>query len=274
MLDFLLIGFGDLNTGLARRLSLAGYRWQALRRQNTQIEGVHSQDVSRPWSRSWQARVVVACISSSGRQPEDYQNSYLAVARGIGQALASGKLSCEAILWVSSTSVWGQSGTLDEHSPSQPASPTAQVLLQAEQCIEQLACPSLILRFSGLYGPGRHWLLRQWQLGHLHQSPIMTNRLHRQDAQRALMFLAEKLLQGQRLAPLYIATDQNSCTQHELAVFFDQRIKGMAAESQLSDVPWQGKKLSHQALADLGFEWQYPSYRQGYLEIIEEWLKI
>jgi len=63
---------------------------------------------------------------------------------------------------VSSTSVYGQSEGewVDEDSIAQPDNVTGQLIRQAEQKLMDLAPGNIVVRFSGIYGPGREYLLR------------------------------------------------------------------------------------------------------------------
>ncbi len=77
-------------------------------------------------------------------------------------------------VYASSTGVYGQSQGewVDEDSPTEPSSVSGQVCLDAEQlALSTQGSAATILRFSGLYGPGR--LLRKGSL--LGGEPIVGN---------------------------------------------------------------------------------------------------
>lgn len=62
------------------------------------------------------------------------------------------------LIYVSSTSVYGQSHEewIDESSPCFPSTDSGEICLDAEQLVEDFACPqNSILRLSGIYGPQR-----------------------------------------------------------------------------------------------------------------------
>jgi nucleoside-diphosphate-sugar epimerase len=65
------------------------------------------------------------------------------------------------ILYVSSSSVYGQTdgGWVDEDSPTEPQEEAGKVVLAAEQILRAKVPGAMVLRFSGIYGPGR--LLRR-----------------------------------------------------------------------------------------------------------------
>ncbi|HET6328808.1 MAG TPA: SDR family oxidoreductase [Planctomycetaceae bacterium] len=83
--------------------------------------------------------------------------------RGLANVLENLPSSVRRLCYVSSTSVYGQDEGewVDETSETTPANEDGQIVLAAEQTVRQL-CPAgvaTVLRFSGIYGPGR--LLRR-----------------------------------------------------------------------------------------------------------------
>lgn len=80
---------------------------------------------------------------------------------GLGAAL--GRLADRAgrLVYASSTGVYGQDdgGWVDEDSPTDPTHESGRVVLDAETMLKEAAArlglPVVIVRFSGLYGPGR-----------------------------------------------------------------------------------------------------------------------
>ena len=64
-------------------------------------------------------------------------------------------------VYVSSSSVYGQHDGewIDETSPTEPEEPAGQVVLEAESLLRARLPSAIVLRFSGIYGPGR--LLRR-----------------------------------------------------------------------------------------------------------------
>jgi nucleoside-diphosphate-sugar epimerase len=62
------------------------------------------------------------------------------------------------LLFISSTSVYGQTGGEEVHedSPTYSDEPAGRVLIKAEELLREVWWPdSVILRFAGIYGPGR-----------------------------------------------------------------------------------------------------------------------
>src|SRR5256886_16983899 len=62
-------------------------------------------------------------------------------------------------LYVSSTSVYGQRDgeEVDETSATEPVEESGRVVLEAESVLRSVCPEAVVLRFAGIYGPGR-WL--------------------------------------------------------------------------------------------------------------------
>ncbi len=67
------------------------------------------------------------------------------------------RLRCERFVYVSSTGVYGQTdgSEVDEDSPAEPVEESGKVVLAAERVVRERLPAATILRFAGLYGPGR-----------------------------------------------------------------------------------------------------------------------
>jgi nucleoside-diphosphate-sugar epimerase len=94
-------------------------------------------------------------------------------------------------VYVSSSSVYGQTdgGWVDESSPTEPREPSGEIVLAAEQTLRAKLPDAVILRFSGIYGPGR--LLRRATIEK--GEPIVgdadkwLNLIHVEDGARAIL---------------------------------------------------------------------------------------
>jgi nucleoside-diphosphate-sugar epimerase len=79
---------------------------------------------------------------------------------GLGRVLDH-LLPPSRFIYVSSTSVYGQSdgAWVDEEGPTEPGEASGRIVLEAESVLRRALPAAVILRFAGIYGPGR--LLRQ-----------------------------------------------------------------------------------------------------------------
>jgi nucleoside-diphosphate-sugar epimerase len=130
--------------------------------------------------------------------------------RGLASALENLGSRVRRLLYISSTSVYGQDEGewVDETSETMPANEDGQIVLAAEQTVRQL-CPAgvaSVLRFSGIYGPGR--LLRRIESVRSGE-PIAANLegflnlIHVDDGAQIVSRLAKR----DSVEPTYLVTD-------------------------------------------------------------------
>src|SRR5436309_1324813 len=95
-------------------------------------------------------------------------SSWLTAMRKMGEVSKMGLANVLAqlprprrFLYISSSSAYGQTdgGWVDEDSPTEPQEKSGQVVLAAEEVLRARLPEAIVLRFSGIYGPGR--LLRR-----------------------------------------------------------------------------------------------------------------
>jgi nucleoside-diphosphate-sugar epimerase len=174
---------------------------------------------------------------------------------------------------VSSTGVYGQSRGewVDEDSAAEPANITSRLIRQAEQKLLALNPANIVVRFSGIYGPGRESLLRlAMQAPAIQQTPpYFTNRIHQQDCIEVLSFLLEQRLAGKALAQCYLASDDDPAPMWEVMTWLADRlhypppvVKAVDGDAGMN------KRCRNARLKALGYQFHYPSYKDGYLELI------
>ena len=103
-------------------------------------------------------------------------------------------------IYVSSSSVYGQTdgGWVDEDSSTQPEEESGKIVLGGEQILHAKLPGAIVLRFSGIYGPGR--LLRRATIEK--GEPIVgdadkwLNLIHVDDGARAILAAAEHAAPG------------------------------------------------------------------------------
>jgi nucleoside-diphosphate-sugar epimerase len=215
--------------------------------------------------------VVVATLTPDGFNPEAYQRAYVDSAKTLASAMTLASFVPKLVIWVSSTSVYGNCNGdwVDEQSPTTALSFSGKLLLEAEQQIEALPCPSVIVRFSGIYGPGRTRMLDQIIAGKGRpaQPQQWSNRIYSEDCAGVLAHLVRAFDAGKALETLYLATDCAPVTQHDLRIWLAQQL-----DVELKDEIVEQKAIrrcSNQRLLDSGYEFHYPSYKEGYQSLID-----
>ncbi len=274
MAKILVVGCGDVGYRVALVMHERGHQVVALKRQpsDTQLPfPLVATDIRRPESLktlSSDFDLVLFIVSPDSRQPEAYQALY---ETGLNNLLSHFSCHGRQPRWfmVSSTSVYGQNHGewVDEASATQPGSSTSLCLRNAEQRLWEVDRQHCVVRFSGIYGPGRDWLIRRAAQGEAiqQQPPTYTNRIHRDDCVAVLVFLMEKHLAGDSLASCYLASDHDPAPLWEV-------MNWIAAQYHLpaplplstSDNLNQNKRCSNARLVALGYPFLYPSYRDGY----------
>ena len=176
---------------------------------------------------------------------------------------------------VSSTSVYGQVGGewVDEGSLTIPKKFNGQLQLLSEESVLAENRNNLVVRFAGIYGPGRRRMLSIAGKGGPIQfnPPYYTNRIHKEDCIGVLIFLFEKRLDGKRLHSRYLASDDGPTPMWEVVSWLAKKLKGKAPEiKQVEEDALQNKRCCNKRLKNLGYRFQYPTYREGYPQLIDE----
>ncbi|HAW00807.1 MAG TPA: hypothetical protein DCX10_03610 [Verrucomicrobiales bacterium] len=217
--------------------------------------------------------------SSSRGGADDYRNIY---CNGLDNlmTLLNGRLS-QSFIYLSSTGVYGQNEGewVDETMPVQPKSETGQVLVEAEKKIihryQSNAFPGMILRLSGIYGPGRGYAWKRIQQGNaVIEAPgeRWVNMIHRDDAARAVQAAFMEGIAGE----FYNVTDDVPVRQLEfyqwLASTSGSPIPKLVESDPLKPSKRQvtHKRISNQKLKQLNnFKLKFPSFKEGYLTLMK-----
>ena len=173
-------------------------------------------------------------------------------------------------LFISSTAVHGASdgSWVDEASDPAPTGFPGQRLLEAERFLAgaPLAAASS-LRLGGIYGPGRTSLLRSVESGAASLAPHVewTNRIHVEDAARAVLHVLDLV----PLPRLVEVVDEEPAPRAEVLGFLAAKLGRPSPPVVDTPAPrGMGKRVSSALLRRSGFDWRYPTYREGYTALI------
>jgi len=168
--------------------------------------------------------VVVYAASTGGGGPEAYALAYdVGVKRALAWAAAVG---AQTFVFTSSTGVYRQDdGRIVDEESVVGGAPTADAILGGERAVLNSGfAKARVLRFGGLYGPGRHHLVDQLRRGeHVIGGRIdhYINYLHRDDAASALL---AALVAGPDGARVYNVGDGCPVTKEALARWIAERL--------------------------------------------------
>lgn len=266
------VGAGDLAQRCMPYLDASSWHRIALRRQPTICTGFDKQlamDMTQTAGLSPlpAASHVIYSITPSGRTPESYQAVYDTALKHLLQALDTQAL--QRFIFISSTSVYGPDPVpQDEFSILKPTTFSGQAIQAAETYLEQKLGDKLsIIRFSGLYGPGRQRIFDSLRAQTLSINPALTNyanRIHSEDAAR----VCAHLLHLEQPARCYVATDNTPLPLRQLYQHIAQRlaVPPPRFDTQLA---FESKHFSNQRLLNSGFHFLYPNTLQGYDHLLE-----
>lgn len=172
---------------------------------------------------------------------------------------------------VSSTAVYGTGNGdwVDEQTPARPQSATAQVLLEAEDLLRTRSTNAVVLRLAGIYGPGRTRLIRQVGSGAARKTAAVsyTNRIHRDDAAAAIVHL----MSMDSPAGLYLGVDDEPADRTAVLEFLSAELGvGLTweADADAGARTRGNKRCSNALLRSTGFQFNYPTYREGYRAVL------
>ena len=252
-------GAGDVGSRLARLRVALGDEVLALRRRPTDIDaGVQPVRADLTTGDGIdalprQAGMVVFCAAPDRRDEASYRALFV---DGLRRVLD--RVQAPRVLLVSSTAVYGEEAGewIDEDTPERPPAFNGRVLCEAEHQLSRHR-GAIVLRLTGLYGPGRDALLRRARAG-TQGRPHWTNRIHVDDAAVALSHLID--LPSPRA--LYLGSDETPARESEVLAWM-RACEALPAVAPL-DGPDSGRRVSSARLRASGWAPRYTDYRGGY----------
>lgn len=274
----LLVGFGDLGRRLARCLPHERYAITAVSRtaktcsdsiELSQCDATNEAQVASLLKECFD--VLVITLTPDDYNDAAYRRTYVQSMASLVAGLKAAPRPPRRVLFVSSTSVYGQrdGSWVDESSPTLPAGYAGQRLLEAESLLLDSGLPGCVVRFSGIYGPGRERLISQVRAGEgcAPEPVVYTNRIHADDCAAVLAHLIDY---PGTLAPVYLATD---C---EPAPLWTVK-RWLAATMGVAERDWReepvnarrgSKRCCNQLLLGTGYRFLYPTFREGYRQVL------
>jgi nucleoside-diphosphate-sugar epimerase len=230
------------------------------------------------------ADAVVFAASSGGRGADTARAVYVEGQQTAIDQFAGRDDPPERYLYTSSTGVYGDHGGdwVDETTPLDPTTEKTAVLAEAERVALEAAADrsieSTVARFAGLYGPDRYRLERYLDgpvvEGHL-------NMVHRDDAAGAVAFLLDNpthhdvvlVVDDEPVSRWTFADwlaeqcDRDPPAKETVDDRLDDDLSEAARRRLLTD-----KRCSNDRLRDLGYDFAYPTFREGYRETVAAYL--
>lgn len=275
-----IVGCGDVGSRLGQLLQARDWDVYGLRRQVGKLPVGFSPiaadlgvaDCPAQWPRG-PLEYLVYCVAASEHDEAGYQAAYVQGLRHVLSWLESNAQAPRRVLFVSSSSVYGQAEGewVDETSITQVQGFSGRLMLQAEQTLLSSGFAGSIVRLTGIYGPGRARFVEQVRQGYrvAEQPPVYGNRIHVDDAAGLLAFLLSADQSGTPLEECYIGVDDAPAPLFEVVGWLREYL-GITGWSDTESVRRTGSKRCSNARARaLGWVPQYPSYREGYAAMLK-----
>ncbi len=179
--------------------------------------------------------------------------------------------ACERLIYVSSTSVYGQTNGefVTESSVTEPAEESGKVVLEAEQLLRAKRPDAVVLRFAGIYGPDR--LLRK--------QPTLTGQPLVGDAEKwlNLAYVADgagAVLRAESHAALgetYNVSDGTPVTRRGFYTLLAELLGAPPATFDHRPEPGApNRRIDSTKFRALGWEPAFASYREGLTAAVAE----
>lgn len=228
---------------------------------------------------------VVYIVSAGEHTPEAYRHAYVTGIQCLLQALMNREKPPSRLVYISSTSVYGQTdgSRVDETSPTNPANFGGQLILEGEKAVLGAQLEGIVLRLGGIYGPGRDRMIRQVAdaaVVELQPETTYTNRNHRDDCAGQIIHLLE--LEDPQ--SIYVGVDHDPADRNDVVKWLARRLGKSVQEASVGSFvagPSSGqpnpakarryggsKRCVNKRLIDSGYVFKYPSFKEGYESIL------
>lgn len=279
MQKVLILGYGYTGKSFKVAASSDEFEIIAARRNIDAIEGDVSKlkidlfDVNTFSDIPKDINAIVYMASAGEFSKEAYHNTYY---KGLKNILEYCKnfSKLKRFLFVSSTGVYAdrRGGEVDEASIRDSSNPPQLELIRGEDLLlnGNFTFETSVVRFSGIYGKERRYLINKVKSGEVDLSDeTYTNRIHEKDCGRVLVHL----LKINNINKSYIATDDLPSTRKEVYTYLAEKLNievNEAINHTSNSNRYGSKRCLNKILKDSGFEFTYPSFKEGYDEILKD----
>jgi len=223
------------------------------------------------------ADALVFAASSGGGDASAARTVYVDGLRTVLDAISAWEQPPERLLYTSSTGVYGdhEGGWVDETTALDPTTSKTEVLAEAETVArraQEFGTAPVVARLAGIYGPGRYRLARYLE-GPVPEGYV--NLVHRTDVAGALTLLLTAELGT--VPDTVLVVDYEPVWKPTLAAWLAEQCGRAppATAARTADGRERRrrgqKRCSNDRLLDLGYEFEYPTYREGYRAAIEDY---
>jgi nucleoside-diphosphate-sugar epimerase len=271
----LVVGCGFLGRRAARRWRAAGRTVSALTRSDERSEQFRAEgiepilgDVTEPASlRFPQSDTVLYAVGLDRTAGQSMREVYVG---GLANVLG-GLPRPRCFIYVSSTSVYGQTDgeEVDETAATDPEEESGKIVLEAERLLRERMPEAIILRFAGIYGPGRLLRRRSIESGEVivGDPERWLNLIHVEDGVMAVLAAAERGRPGE----VYNVSDGQPVRRREFYTSLARLLKAPKPRfvPPPTDAPLPPHERAHRRIVsrrlrdDLAVTLRYPDHDSG-----------
>ncbi|NCN43237.1 MAG: NAD(P)-dependent oxidoreductase [Piscirickettsiaceae bacterium CG_4_9_14_3_um_filter_43_564] len=275
MARVLIAGCGKLGNRLGQNLAAEGHDVFGIRRDGSKIEAPIQPieaDLFAPLPElPSDLDYVYYIVSAKTYNDLAYYKAYVLGLKHVIEALKGQTI--KRLFFVSSSSVFGQSDgeSVTEESLAEAKNFSSRRLLEGEEIAHNSPFPATVIRFGGIYGPGRTYLIDMVLQGKANcMEDVYSNRIHSEDC----VGMLEHLMQVTNPEPLYIGVDNESALTCDVYEWLAEQLSVASVThrepTENSRMQRSNKRLSNAKITATGYQFKYPSYREGYGEMLEK----
>lgn len=276
----LIVGSGYVGSYLAQQLVAAGNRVYTFNRSGKSgVEGAIALqgDSTKPETLAVlpdDVQAAVYAVAAGSHSDEAYKSAYVQGLTNIVEALRKRAPKLKRLLFTSSTSVYNQDEGewIDEGSPAETEGFTGHRMREAEAVCLGSGYEAAVVRLSGVYGPERHRMIEEVRSGQAvcyPGEPRYSNRIHRDDCAGAL----QHLLFLPEIQKVYVGSDSEPADRSEILRWIARQLelpepRVVTGSAEAGHKFGTNKRLSNRRLLASGYTFRYPTFRDGYSELI------
>ncbi len=257
----ILLGLGFTTRRLARLLLLRGISSYAIARQRSRFRdlvaaGLRVEEPEICAQKALPANSVL--IHTIPPLPPDENENLRKLILG---------LKPRRIIYISSTSVYGNHIVVDARTAAEPSEEKGQRRVEEENWIARNAGSSLILRPAAIYGPGRgvHVRIKEGRSSRA-AGTAMVSRVHVDDLAALLLAGVESELEG-----AWPVADDLPCSTDAITAWCRHLIGQSQTAAPAEPIRIAGRQVNGRDIRDfLRVSFAYPSYYEGILASLAE----
>ncbi len=278
MANILIAGCGDVGCLLGTELTQQGHKVFGLRRNVDALP-----DCIVPIEANLTGTInnlpkkidYVFYMASAGKFKDSaYYQAYVSGLKNLLHTLQGQAI--KRLFFISSSSVFGQNeGELvSESSPTHDTSFSTKRILEGEAIALESEFPATVVRFGGIYGPGRTHLIDLVRAGKAHcMEDVWSNRIHSADCAGMLTHLLNlNESHPEDVESLYVGVDNQPSLSCEVYEWLAEELCMPEVEhneaSENARMMRSNKRISNAKIRATGYEFKYPTYKEGYIELL------